>query len=215
MIFMIRNFTTSQSQVKNCFGNLFKFLISTMSNKKKVTFHCDMTNDEIFAILDSVQSDEENDVENLLNDSDTEFECITKDAQNFIMNAESSATQENVLEAVIHPETMAQNESDCDFVINNRNISSHTVSRQQKHNESSNSLKPIKEPKVCSGEKDILIRKSVRGKPKKSQVPPRERIRNNTFVEDLQWKSGGHKRMEVDDCIYPDDIRCKLSFDND
>ena len=59
---------TSQSQVKNCFGDLFKFLISTMSNKKRVTFHCDMTNDEIFAILDSVQSDEENDVENLLND---------------------------------------------------------------------------------------------------------------------------------------------------
>ena len=74
-----------------------------MSNKKKVTFHCDMTNDEIFAILDSVQSDEENDVENLLNDSDTEFECITKDAVDFIMNAESSATQENVLEVVIHP----------------------------------------------------------------------------------------------------------------
>ena len=75
-----------------------------MSNKKKVTLHCDMTNDEIFAILDSVQSDEENDVEHLLNDSDTEFECITKDAEDFIMNAESSATQENVLEAVIHPE---------------------------------------------------------------------------------------------------------------
>ena len=131
------------------------------------------------------------------------------------MNAESSATQENVLEAVIHPETMAQNKSDCDFVINNRNICSHTVSRQQKHNESSNSLEPIKEPKVCSGEKDILIRKSVRGKQKKSQVPPRERIRTNTFVEDLQWKSGGHETMEVDDCIYPDDIRCKLSFDND
>ena len=70
-----------------------------MSNKKKVTFHCDMTNDEIFAILDSVQSDEENDVETLLDDSDTEFECITKDAEDFIMNAASSATQENVLEA--------------------------------------------------------------------------------------------------------------------
>ena len=142
-----------------------------MSNKKKVTLHCDMTNDEIFAILDSVQSDEENDVENLLNDSDTEFECITKDAEDFLMNAESSATQENVLEAVIHLETMVQNESDCDFVINNRNICSHTVSRQQKHI-TNNSLEPIKEPKVCSGEKDILMRKSVRGKQKKSQVPP-------------------------------------------
>ena len=88
---------------------------------------------------------------------------------------------------------MAQNESDCDFDINNKNICSHTVSRQQKHNESNNSLVPIKEPKVCSGEKYILIRKSVRGKQKKSQVPPGERIRNNTFVEDLQWKSGGHE----------------------
>ena len=100
-------------------------------------------------------------------------------------------------------------------VINNRNICSHTLSRQQKHNESSNSRKSIKEPKVCAGEKDILIRKSARGNPKKSQVPPGERIRNNTFVEDVQWKSGGHETMEVDDCIYPDDIRCKLSFDND
>ena len=125
-----------------------------MSNKKKVTFHCDMTNDEIFAILDSVQSDEEN-------DSDTEFECITKDTEDFIMNAESS-TQENVLEAVIHHEKMAQNESDCDFVINNRNICSHTVSR---HDESSNSLEPIKESKVCSGEKDIntKVRKGKTG----------------------------------------------------
>ena len=127
--------------------------------------------DEIFAILDSVQSDEEDDVETLLNNSDTEFECITKDAEDFIMNAESSATQENVLETVIRPETMAQNESDCDFVINNRNIYSHTVSRQQKHNESSNSLEPIKESKVWSGEKDILIRKSVKGNQKNSQVP--------------------------------------------
>ena len=55
----------------------------------------------------------------------------------------------------------------------------------------------------------------MRGKPKKLQVPPGEMMRNNTFVEDLQWKSGGHERMEVDDCIYPDDIRCKLSSDND
>ena len=66
---------------------------------------------------------------------------------------------------------MAQNESDYDFVINNRNICSHTVSRQHKHNESSNSLEPIKNLKFGSGEKDILIRKSVRGKQKKSQVP--------------------------------------------
>ena len=55
---------------------------------------------------------------------------------------------------------MAQNESDCDFVINNRNICSHTVSRHEKHNESSNSLEPIKEPKVCSGEKDIDMKVS-------------------------------------------------------
>ena len=40
-------------------------------------------------------------------------------------------------------------------------------------------------------------------------------MRNNTFVEDLQWKSGGHETMEVDDYIYPDDICCKLSFSDD
>ena len=135
-----------------------------MSNKKKVTFHCDMTNDEIFAISYSVQSDEENDVENILNDSDTEFDCITKDAEDFIMNAESSATQENVLEAVIHPETMVQNESDCDFVINNRNICSHAVSRQQKHKESSNSLEPIKEPNVLLWRKRYIDTKVSKGK---------------------------------------------------
>ena len=119
-------------------------------------------------------------VENLWNGPDAEFECIIKDAEDFIMNAESSATQENALEAVIHPETMAQNESDCDFVINTRNSCSHTVRRQQIHNESSNSLEPIKEPKVCSGEKYILIRKLVRGKQKKSQVA-RKKIR-------FRWK---------------------------
>ena len=94
-------------------------------------------------------------------DFDTEFEYITKDAEEFIMNAESSVTQENVLEAVIYPETMAQNESDCDFV--NRNICSHTVSRQQKLNESSNSLKPIKEPKVCSREINTKVTKGKTG----------------------------------------------------
>ena len=52
--------------------------------------------------LDSVQSDDEHNMDNLLNDSDTGYECVTQDTEDFV-KAESSVIQEKILEAVIHP----------------------------------------------------------------------------------------------------------------
>ena len=76
-----------------------------------------MTNDDLFAILDSVQSDDEHDMDNLLNDSDTEYECVTQDTEDYV-KAESSVIQEKVLEAVIHILSSNPGDNDCDFVVN-------------------------------------------------------------------------------------------------
>ena len=43
------------------------------SNKKINTPISSLSSDEIYALLDSTESDEEEDIENLINDSDTEF----------------------------------------------------------------------------------------------------------------------------------------------
>ena len=88
-----------------------------MRNKKKITFHCDMTNEEIIEILNSVQSDDEHDMDNLLNDSDIEYECVTQDTEDDV-KVESSVIQEKVLEGVIHPLSSNAGDNDCDFVVN-------------------------------------------------------------------------------------------------
>ena len=43
------------------------------SNKKINILISSLSSDEIYALLDSIKSDEEEDIENLMNDSDTEF----------------------------------------------------------------------------------------------------------------------------------------------
>ena len=43
------------------------------SNKKINISISSLSSDEIYALLDSIESDEEEDIENLMNDSDTEF----------------------------------------------------------------------------------------------------------------------------------------------
>ena len=58
-------------------------------SKKKVVFHCDMRNDEIVAILDSVHWDNEN----AMNDSDTEYLCVSQDGDDVCP----------VNQAVVHP----------------------------------------------------------------------------------------------------------------
>ena len=45
-----------------------------MSSNKKINIPISsLSSDEIYALLDSIESDEEGDIENLMNDSDTEF----------------------------------------------------------------------------------------------------------------------------------------------
>ena len=43
-----------------------------------------MDQKQLWAILDTVNSDYEDDIDNLLGDSDTEFEAITEDASVFL-----------------------------------------------------------------------------------------------------------------------------------
>ena len=45
-----------------------------MASNKKINIPISsLSSDEIYALLDSIESDEEEDIENLMNDSDTEF----------------------------------------------------------------------------------------------------------------------------------------------
>ena len=62
--------------------------------------------DELWAILDSVDSDLEEDVDNLMVDSDTEFETISDDAAKLLQNDWKETEvliSSNYLEAVVHP----------------------------------------------------------------------------------------------------------------
>ena len=77
---------------------------------KKIVLHADIggnvDQNELWAILDSVDSDVEEEIDNLMIDSDTEFETIIDDAAALM---ESSQATDNVLlitnnslEAVVH-----------------------------------------------------------------------------------------------------------------
>ena len=48
-----------------------------MENKrmKYIRIESDTSNDELFAMFDEIDSGDESDIENILNDSDTEFLC--------------------------------------------------------------------------------------------------------------------------------------------
>ena len=54
------------------------------SSGKKIRLDLDISNkadlNEVFALLDAVGSDQESDIENLMEDSDTEFVTVTDDA---------------------------------------------------------------------------------------------------------------------------------------
>ena len=53
---------------------LFIFRVQAISKKIRIAVE-QMTSDEIYALLDMVESGNEDDIDNLLNDSDTEFEA--------------------------------------------------------------------------------------------------------------------------------------------
>ena len=44
-------------------------------HKKYIRIESDISNDELFAMFDEIDSGDESDIENMLNDSDTEFLC--------------------------------------------------------------------------------------------------------------------------------------------
>lgn len=71
-----------------------------MRRSKKIIYRLDkLTSDEIYAILDTVGSDDEADIDNVMNDSDTEF-TVSDDTAETI----STRTLERGVEAVIHSE---------------------------------------------------------------------------------------------------------------
>ena len=64
------------------------------TDSKKIIFHTDIlwnaNQDQLWAILDTVDSDFEEDIDNLIVDSNTEFETITYDATALMNNVEEA-----------------------------------------------------------------------------------------------------------------------------
>ena len=54
------------------------------NSKKYVQINNPTSSDQIFALLDNVQSDEEEDIQELINDSDTEFFANDKEIENIV-----------------------------------------------------------------------------------------------------------------------------------
>ena len=92
----------------------------------------------------------------------------------------------------------------------------------------------LKVVSVVEDKKEVLIRKSVGGKGKKlrktlqkvcniitneasQSVSGLPENPNPDFirVEDLRWQEGGHETMQISESIFPSNIQCKLSFDED
>ena len=77
---------------------------------KKIRLKLDISgqadSEEIFALLEAVGSDNEEDIENLLGDSDTEFEALSEDAKEILQQPESDTDNGELrikqLDAVIH-----------------------------------------------------------------------------------------------------------------
>ena len=64
------------------------------TDSKKIIFHTDIlwnaNQDQLWAILDTVDSDFEEDIDNLIVDSNAEFETITYDATALMNNVEEA-----------------------------------------------------------------------------------------------------------------------------
>ena len=71
---------------------------------KKIQLDLDISNmadtNKVFALLDAVGSDDESDIKNLIEDSDTVFATLTNDAAAVFM--EDTAGSSNHLDAVVH-----------------------------------------------------------------------------------------------------------------
>ena len=61
------------------------------NTKKYVQINNPTSSDQIFALLDNVQSDEEEDIQELINDSDTEFFAKNEDIENVVPDSENAA----------------------------------------------------------------------------------------------------------------------------
>ena len=60
------------------------------NRKKYVQVNNHASSDQIFALPDNVQSDEEEDVEELMNDSDTEFFANDEDIENIVSDSDNA-----------------------------------------------------------------------------------------------------------------------------
>ena len=60
------------------------------NRKKYVQINSHTTSDQILELLDNVQRDEEEDIEELMNDSDTEFFANDKDIENIVPDSDNA-----------------------------------------------------------------------------------------------------------------------------
>lgn len=136
-----------------------------LSNKRKkyVTIDRDTESDQIFAMLDEVNSDEEDDIENLMNDSDTEF--VIEETLNDELDSDDEPLSVLIPEANIH--VLKDAETGKNVTENQSRVTTTTKAKQvkkiMKQNEISfnwtKKLRPkTKEP--CSLEADVQIEHS-------------------------------------------------------
>ena len=92
--------------------------IQKINRKQYYNIDATISRDDIFAILDSVDSENEEDIENLMNDSDTEFVVVTEEEEEKI-NIDGNVTQEQgsilIPEANVH---ILSHSQDVDFNYN-------------------------------------------------------------------------------------------------
>ena len=76
------------------------------NRKKYVQINNHTSSDQMFALLDKVQSDKEEDIEELMNDSDTEFFANDEDIENVVPNSDNAdiSTPEASIHIVIDNE---------------------------------------------------------------------------------------------------------------
>ena len=92
--------------------------IQKINRKQYYNIDATTSSDDIFAILDSVDSENEEDIENLMNDSDTEFVVVTEEEEEKVI-LDGNVTQEQgsilIPEANVH---ILSHSQDVDFNYN-------------------------------------------------------------------------------------------------
>ena len=172
------------------------------ANKRKayVKIGAETSSDEIFAILDSIESDNEEDIENLLDDSDTEFvydESINRpiSEDKNMKKTESVPMQPLVPEAVIHIENPQPNE---DIVLKTTAKSKSGTDGGRKRIAQQSEEQPTSSKKIV--DKDSL--------PAQAEKKKKENEKKDEIL--LKWTKKGKKKNKQETCYLYEDVTLEM-----